>query len=173
MAPLVDFNLTSGQLKAIYWRYDACPREDVHVDNGVCEGWCVVDWYRLFSGNLGQPKYISSSTLRVPYGVGELPDKRRGGRWYLGIQALDGPATYTLTTGFDTPSTETMTGCNRLDHYCLTDPRADRYKDLFQSKAPCSARGRKARSSRAARVNAALTGAASACALYRIWRAAR
>ena len=43
-APVVDFNLTSGFIKALYWRYDTCPIEDVHVVDGVCEGWCVVDF---------------------------------------------------------------------------------------------------------------------------------
>ena len=41
VAPSVDFNLTTGRIKALYWRHDACPRESEHVDNGRCRGWCV------------------------------------------------------------------------------------------------------------------------------------
>ena len=38
-APRVVFNLTSGQLKAVYWRYDSCPVEEAHVTDGECTGW--------------------------------------------------------------------------------------------------------------------------------------
>ena len=99
-------------------RYDSCPREDDHVESGRCLGWCVLDWYRLYSGNLGVPKYRSSSTLGVPYGMGEDPDKRRGGRWYLGIQALGGPAEYTVRTTAEAPHAIVNQGCSRLDRYC-------------------------------------------------------
>ena len=38
----------------------------------------MLEWYRLYSVNLGVSQYLSSSTLSVPYGMGEQPDKRRG-----------------------------------------------------------------------------------------------
>jgi len=129
-APSVDFNLSSGQLKAIYWRYDSCPIENQHVVSGSCLGWCVLDWYRLFSGNLGLAKFRSKSTLTVPYGMGEAPDKRRGGRWYLGVQALEGPAEYTAKTTELGPPPLVDTGCNRLDRYCPPEHREDRYRDM-------------------------------------------
>lgn len=133
VAPLVAFNLTSGTVKAIYWRYDSCPIEQSHVVDGACTGWCVLDWYRIYSSNLGMPRYRFSSSLLVPYGMGEEADMRRGGRWYLGIQALDSPATYTLTTGHRAPDAMRAAGCSRLDRYCLL---TDRYKDMVMSAAP-------------------------------------
>ena len=66
--------------------------ESEHIIDGVCQNWCVLDWYRLYSTNRATPRYRSASTLKVPYGLGEEPDKRRGGTWYLGVQALDEPA---------------------------------------------------------------------------------
>ena len=133
VAPSVDFQLTSGQIKALYWRYDTCPIETEHVVDGRCRGWCVLDWYRLYSGNLGVPRYRYQSTLAVPLGLGEAPDKRRGGRWYLGVQALDGPAEYTAVTSTEAPRSTVDDGCSRLDRYC---PTADRYRSMWQSAAP-------------------------------------
>jgi hypothetical protein len=133
IAPTAAFNLTSGRVKALYWRYGSCPREAEHVKGGVCQGWCVLDWYRLFSGNLGRANYLSSSTLPVPFGLGDEPDKRRGGTWYLGVQALDDElASYSLTTDYRAPSVDHKEGCDRLDRYCNMP---DRYKDVEQSAA--------------------------------------
>ena len=56
--------------------------------------------------------------LRVPLGSGEEPDKRRGGMWYLGLQALEGAAEYTIDTASYEPTVHTKTGCSRLDRYC-------------------------------------------------------
>jgi len=139
IAPSVDFNVTSGRIKALYWRYDSCPVETSHVVNGECRGWCILDWYRLYSGNLGKPNYISSSTLTVPYGMGEEPDKRRGGRWYLGVQALDTPAEYSAVTAELAPPKIMDSGCSRLDRYC---PTPDRYLNMGTSDAPRSGRRR-------------------------------
>ena len=124
-APLVNFNLTSGRIKALYWRYNSCPREEEHVYDGNCLGWCVLDWYRLYSENLGLSRYRQSSTLRVPYGWGDEPDKRRGGTWYLGIQALDEPAEYHLTTATQQPAGESTT-CGRMDFFCSEWPDRDK-----------------------------------------------
>ena len=151
VAPSVAMNVTSGRLKAIYWRYDSCPVEPRHVVSGSCIGWCIVDWYRIFSSNIGTPRFKSSSTLTVPYGMGELPDKRRGGRWYLGIQALEGPATFTAITTYKEPPPIVgqnglplhpvsggiygASGCSRLDPYCPPEDPADRYRDLGTSSA--------------------------------------
>ena len=110
-------------MKALYWRYDSCPQEEEHVVDGVCTGWCVLEWYRLFSGNLGKPKYRTNSILPVPFGIGEEPDKRRGGTWYLGVQALDELATYSLTTGYRAPEQSHAGGCDRLDRYCVIPNR--------------------------------------------------
>ena len=132
VAPSAFFNLSHGRVKAIYWRYGSCPREELHVSGGVCTGWCILDWYRLFSQNLGKPQYLSSSTLPVPYGIGEEPDKRRGGTWYLGIQALDDFAQYSLTTSHRAPSVDQGSGCDRLDRYCNMP---DRFKDIEKSAA--------------------------------------
>lgn len=155
-APRVAFNLSSGRLKAVYWRYASCPIEEYHVRDGTCTGWCVVDWYRIFSGNLGKPRYSYSGTLQVPFGMGDQPDKRRGGTWYLGIQALDGiEAEYSLTTGSRSPVQLAETGCDRLDWYCHMP---DRFKDVFVSAAP-SARVSMAGARRAATACALAAGA--------------
>uniref|UniRef100_A0A7S3BHP5 Uncharacterized protein n=1 Tax=Haptolina ericina TaxID=156174 RepID=A0A7S3BHP5_9EUKA len=125
VAPAVDFNLTSGAIKALYWKYDSCPVEadDVILSTSssgasTCRGWCVLSWYRLFSTNLGNPQYLQRGQLRVPYGAGEAPDKRRGGRWYLGIQPLDSLAEYSFQTTAEGPQAQPRVGCTRLQRYC-------------------------------------------------------
>lgn len=133
VGPVVRFNVTAGRVKALYWRYDACPREerDVLYDDGrdgTCIGWCVLDWYRTYSSNLGVSRYIYSSTLSVPYGWAETADKRRGGRWYLGIQALDEPAQYEFFTESQQPPQKADVGCTRFDPYCIDWP--NRYDDI-------------------------------------------
>ena len=57
---------------------------------------CVLQWLRLYSGNLGRAEKVYSGLLRVPLGSGEEPDKRRGGMWYLGLQAPDPAAECTM-----------------------------------------------------------------------------
>lgn len=125
----------------------------------------MLEWYRLYSVNLGVSQYLSSSTLSVPYGMGEQPDKRRGGRWYLGIQALDGPAEYQFLTSETAPRAAVDT-ISRLDRYW---PTADRYRSVFTS----SARARSGAEQR----HASAIGAASAAsatlvllAMIRPWR---
>jgi len=135
VAPAVYFNLTSGRIKALYWRYDSCPVEEEDVVSGNCLSWCALDWYRRYSGNLGLPRYERSSTLTVPYGVGEAPDKRRGGRWYLGIQALDIAAEYTAITAEQAPPPLVDTGCSRFSRYCPTNPRTERYRNMGASES--------------------------------------
>ena len=93
---------------------------------------CVVDFYRLFSTNLGVSKYLTSSSLRIPYGWGEEPDKRRGGRWYLGIQALEEPAEYAFVTSHQAPEAVVNERCSRFDPFCAY---ADRYRDVEMSAA--------------------------------------
>ena len=66
------------------------PRPPVSSTSLLC-GRCVLEWYRRFSSNLGNPQFTRGGTRLVPYGTGEMVDKRRGGRWYLGIQAGRGP----------------------------------------------------------------------------------
>ena len=127
VAPLVNVNVTTGRIKTVYWRYDSCPREPVHVRDGICVGWCVLDWYRIYSSNLGTSQYRYASELLVPYGMGEATDKRRGGTWYLGIQALSEYAEYTLTTSSRRPPPTTYAGCSRFDPYCADWP--NRFSD--------------------------------------------
>ena len=79
---------------------------------------CVLQWLRLYSGNLGRAENAYSGVLRVPLGSGEEPDKRRGGMWYLGLQALEGAAEYTIDTASYEPTIHTKQGCSRLDRYC-------------------------------------------------------
>ena len=119
-AAMVRFNLTTGAMKTIYWKYGSCPVEEQDVDpeQAVCSGWCVLQWLRLYSGNLGRAENAYSGVLRVPLGSGEEPDKRRGGMWYLGLQALEGAAEYTIDTASYEPTVHTKTGCSRLDRYC-------------------------------------------------------
>ena len=54
----------------------------------------------------------------MPYGRGEEVDKRRGGTWYLGIQALDTVAEYTIRTSYEEPQSVVQLACTRLSHYC-------------------------------------------------------
>ena len=166
VAPRVAFNLTSGTLKAVYWRYDACPVEEEHVRDGTCVGWCILDWYRIFSGNLGKPRFRYASVLQVPYGMGEAPDKRRGGTWYLGIQALqNAEARYSLTTAYEAPEQAQQLGCDRMDRYCQMP---DRFKDVLEESA-AAPRG-SARGAAATTTTSALLAAAVA-ALHLLHRA--
>lgn len=47
--------------QALYWKYASCPLEEVDATFGSgnsgtsdCRGWCVLQWYRRYSPNLGQ-----------------------------------------------------------------------------------------------------------------------
>lgn len=103
----------------------------------MCSGWCVLKWFRRFSVSTSAPQYLRSAYLRVPLGSGDSPDKRRGGTWYLGIQALDEPAEYTLTTSFDMPTPVERKACSRLDRYCST-----KFEDFaLSSSAPMKRSG--------------------------------
>ena len=97
VAPVAELNVSSGELTALYWKYEACPNEALDVV-GEERGWCVVAWFQRFTGNLGRAKYEYYGDLPVPAGVGSDPDKRRGGQWFLGIQALEQPVQFTVTT---------------------------------------------------------------------------
>jgi len=138
-AALARFNVTAGEMKAIYWKYDSCPVEEQDVAGEVCTGWCILQWLRRFSGNLGRAEYVYEGTLRVPFGEGEEPDKRRAGTWYLGLQALDGAAEYTIETESISPEIHVKTGCSRLDRYCHWRESEDR---ALPSAAPRSGRRR-------------------------------
>ena len=65
-------------------------------------------------------------------GMGEEADMRRGGTWYLGVQALEEFAQYSLTTTYRTPSVEHEGGCGRLDRFCQMP---DRYLTIEKSRA--------------------------------------
>ena len=88
------------------------------VSGEVCTGWCVLQWYRRFSPNLGQPIYRRSGELLVPVGRGAEVATRRGGRWYLGVQALETVAEYSIVTSSRAPQTAVELVCSRLSHYC-------------------------------------------------------
>ena len=122
---MVRFNLTSGTMKTVYWKYASCPNEQVDVVGPVCTGWCVLSWLRKYSGNLGRADYVFNGELRVPYGSGEEPDKRRAGMWYLGLQALEGAAEYTIETESTAPVIHVKYGCNRIDRYCADEQRVE------------------------------------------------
>ena len=119
VAPLVDFNLTSGNIKvphgciedggggggsggstdggdeggnearawrcapelkvvaplpqALYWKYNSCPIEEQDATFGSgssglsdCRGWCVLQWYRRYSPNLGQVRAIAHPIAAAP-----------------------------------------------------------------------------------------------------------
>jgi len=131
-AAMVRFNLTAGAIKTVYWKYGSCPVEEQDVSGAFCTGWCVLQWMRLYSGNLGNADYLYNGVLRVPYGSGEEPDKRRAGLWYLGLQALDGGAEYTIETASTAPVIHikegeyvSTGGCTRLDRYCPSKYETD------------------------------------------------
>ena len=93
---------------------DAClGSEPYRVDDDRSPGLV-----HLASADLGRADYLYTGTLRVPYGAGEEPDKRRAGLWYLGVQALDGAAEYTLATESMEPEIQVKQACTRLDRYC-------------------------------------------------------
>ena len=91
---------------------------------------------------------VPSSYPPVPFGMGEQPDKRRGGLWYLGIQALASPAEYTLTTSVYLPPTRSpvvsthassgplLSSCSAL----LVDARSSRCGGTTKEEAPHAAR---------------------------------
>ena len=148
VAPVAELNVSSGELKALYWKYEACPNEALDVVGEECRGWCVVAWFQRFTGNLGRAKYEYYGDLPVPAGVGSDPDKRRGGQWFLGIQALEQPVQFTVTTRATYPKrVGSKDGCNRLDRHCPT-----KWEDVIDSAAP----PRAAASTRAALLAATL-----------------
>ena len=61
--------------------------------------------------------------MRVPFGIGEMVDKRRAGEWYVGVIALPGEtAEFELTTSLYTPpGWDERDHCNRFTHVCAGD----------------------------------------------------
>ena len=129
VAPVAELNVSSGELKALYWKYEACPNEALDVVGEECRGWCVVAWFQRFTGNLGRAKYEYYGDLQS-CGVGSDPDKRRGGQWFLGIQALEQPVQFPATR--DVPEARREQGRrSRLDRHCPT-----KWEDVIDSAAP-------------------------------------
>mmetsp|Transcript_7215 Transcript_7215/g.16153 ORF Transcript_7215/g.16153 Transcript_7215/m.16153 type:complete len:822 (-) Transcript_7215:257-2722(-) len=114
-----------GRAHGVFLKWDSCPSlADLDKESGSCSGFCTLQWLSLrgeYSGTL----YNSSSALvRVPYGVAEAPDKRRGGAWYIGVKALpDEAVEFSLrATLFEPPPSATAsTACDRFTAICSAD----------------------------------------------------
>ena len=46
-----------------------------------------VEWLTTRGQFSGAIYGASSATVAIPQGLGDSPDKRRGGAWYVGVQA--------------------------------------------------------------------------------------
>lgn len=90
----VDVNVTAGRLQATLVKWGSCPSfsEDIDFLQGECTSFCHMEWITTSGAYSGTLYSDRISRLVVPHGHGDEPDKRRGGRWYLGVQAMPGEA---------------------------------------------------------------------------------
>ena len=121
----VDVNVTSGRLHALLVKWGSCPSfsEDVSLMRGECTSFCHMNWLTTrgaYSGSLYSDSY---STLVVPHGHGDEPDKRRAGRWYLGVQAMPGEAAqFDLVATVEVPIyVPASKRCSRGTQFCAAD----------------------------------------------------
>ena len=123
-------NVTSGTVRAIYLKWNSCPRAtDVDQSIGACRGFCALAFLATRGGYSGVLYNTSEGEVQIPSGQGFSADKRRVGAWYLSVQALpDIAATYTLTSTLVTPPTLGGGGCNRYTMACPDDTARDAWR---------------------------------------------
>jgi hypothetical protein len=118
-------NVTSGRVLAVLAKWGSCPvvAEDVDGLRGECRGFCAMSWLTTRGSFSGQLYSSSSTTLVVPHGHGGEPDKRRGGHWYVAVQAMpDEAAQFELTVIAETPIyVPASRRCDRYTSFCSAD----------------------------------------------------
>lgn len=122
----VNVNVTMGRLQAVLVKWGSCPSMLGDVDGltGECSAFCHMNWLTTRGQYSGTLYSEALSSLVVPHGHGDAPDKRRAGRWYLGIQAMpDEAAMFSLTASTETPLyVPASQRCDKQTQFCASDP---------------------------------------------------
>ena len=81
----------------------------------------------------------------MPHGHGDEPDKRRAGRWYLGIQAMPGEAAYfDLVATVERPAYVAASNrCSRGTQFCAADSARQAWNQSGPPAPPPSIYARK------------------------------
>lgn len=120
-----SINITSGRLRAMYLKWGSCPSfaADVDTVRGVCRGFCALSWLTVRGEYSGTLYPVNASTVVVPHGHGNAPDKRRAGHWYVGVQAMPGEAAhFHLLAEPTTPLyVAAAKRCDKLTYACSAD----------------------------------------------------
>ena len=121
--------LKSGRARALYVKWNRCPvPADIAMDTGECNGFCAVDWLATRGDFSGELYNRSDGAVRVPFGKGDSPDKRRGGAWYVGVQALAGEsAEFELSASLYMPQAGGGDACTRYTAACAADSSRGAY----------------------------------------------
>ena len=115
--------------RALYVKWNRCPvPADIAMDTGECNGFCAVDWLATRGDFSGELYNRSDGAVRVPFGKGDSPDKRRGGAWYVGVQALAGEsAEFELSASLFMPPAGGGDACTRYTAACAADSSRGAY----------------------------------------------
>lgn len=121
---VANLNVTSGRVRAILTKWGSCPTEtDVDALRGECTGFCAMEWLTTRGAYSGTYYNSPQARLVVPHGHGDRPDKRRGGAWYVGVQAMAGEtATFRLDALTQVPLyVPPSRRCDRTTFACALD----------------------------------------------------
>eukprot|EP00966_Prymnesium_polylepis_P289880 6695882-Prymnesium_polylepis.1 len=123
---------TFGRAHAVFLKWGFCPSmADVNGQTGRCTGFCTLQWLSRRGEYSGTLYNVSEALVRVPYGMGDQPDKRRAGAWYIGVQALPNELVeFTLEASLFDTSVAIGAGasCDRLTGACGVDSARDHIK---------------------------------------------
>jgi len=102
--------------------------EEVDRLRGQCNGFCAVGWLTTSGTYSGTDYSLNTTILTVPHGHGAAPDKRRGGAWYVGVQALAGEsAEFELSASLYMPQAGGGDACTRYTAACAADSSRGAY----------------------------------------------
>lgn len=101
----VNLTVHSGAVHGLFLQYDSCPHYTPGDLYASCTGLCEVGWVTRWDRITGVRHSADQFSLAVPMAeeMGES-DKRRAGRWYIGVKTLNGEAaTYDLALSLAAP----------------------------------------------------------------------
>jgi len=127
-APALTLNLTSGHVRAAFWRHGQCATPSVDVLGASCVGTCEMSWLTVYDEFYGAMEHTQTSYLQIPFGPAPwnydaTTTKRRGGDWYVSIWALPNmEAEFAMRVhALRPPRAPAVFECSRFDGFCPRD----------------------------------------------------
>lgn len=121
----IELNLTMGHVRAAFLKHGSCADPATDVDGALCKGVCEISWLTVYDEFYGTMEFTRQSSFNVPFGpdpwiYNPLITKRRGGDWYVSLQALPGMAAeYQLGLSIkEPPRAPDAYRCNRFNGFC-------------------------------------------------------